>query len=100
MKIAIDLDKNYLKNPEMFDRIARRFQEAGHQAGVLTARAASEGCNVGFTPDFVFFLNEGDLSYPERAESKAAKMREEGIDIIFDDRASLFPKDVVALEIV
>ncbi len=97
---AIDIDKNYLANPGLFDRIAFRFQRAGYQAGVLTARRSSQAFDLGFRPDFVFCLDIGHLGYEARSRLKAEKMKEEGIAIIFDDRADYFPPEIVALDIV
>lgn len=100
MNVAFDLDKNYELDRTLFNRIAKRFQDAGHHVGILTARAAGEGCDVDFRPDFIIFLDCGDLSYDKRAELKAATMKEKKIDIIFDDRADYFPRSAVALNIV
>lgn len=99
MKVALDLDKTYLADP-VFNHIAERFQKAGHQVGILTSRNEKEGAPVHFTPDFLYFLNCGDLPYAERALLKTEKMRQEGIDIIFDDHAAFFPESVVALHIL
>lgn len=100
MKIAFDIDKTYEADPERFNRIAARFQVAGHQVGLLTGRNKAEGAIVSFTPDFCIFLDTGDLSYAARATLKAQTMKENGIDIIFDDRADYFPSQVVALHIL
>jgi hypothetical protein len=99
MKIAIDYDKNYEVRPRFFDRIAFRFQKAGHQVGVVTARHEEEGCPVDFKPDFVEFLDIGELNYTDRATIKTEMMGKLGIDILLDDRADLFPKDVVVLNL-
>lgn len=100
MKIAIDYDKNYDISPRYFDRIAYRFQKAGHEVGILTARHKDEGCEVDFEPDFIEFLDIGDMSYENRALIKTETMKKLKIDILFDDRADLFPKEVVVLKLV
>ena len=100
MKIAFDLDKTYFAHPKLFDDIAFKFQSAEHQVGILTGRHEKEGAEVGFQPDFVIFMDCGDLSYIDRAYLKADRMRRERIDILFDDRANLFPREVVVLKIV
>jgi hypothetical protein len=100
MRIAFDYDKNYEFYPVLFDYIACRFQSAGHEVGFLTARHKSEGLSVNFKPDFVFFLDIGDDDYRTRANKKSRKMKEEKIDFIFDDRADLFPQEIVSLNIL
>lgn len=100
MKVAIDYDKTYDANPTLFNHIATRFQTAGHQVGILTARHPDEGCPVSFVPDFIAYLDCGDKSYQERALMKANYMEENQIAVIFDDRANLFPSDKVALHII
>ena len=76
MRIAIDLDKNYELNKKVFNHIAERFQNAGHEVGILTARAKSEGCQTDFKPDFIYFLDIGELDYITRAGLKAQKMKD------------------------
>ena len=100
MRIAFDYDKNYEYAPEFFDYLAHRFQAAGHSVGFLTARHESEGLPVNFKPDFVFFLDIGNDDYVTRARKKSEKMGKERIDFIFDDRAELFPKEIVSLNIL
>lgn len=100
MKIAFDLDKTYYVNPSLFNHIADKFQSAGHEVGILTSRNESEGAEVEFSPDFVVFLDSGELPYPNRADLKANYMIDHHINIIFDDMADLFPEGIVALRIV
>lgn len=100
MKVAFDYDKNYEYNPLLFDKIAVRFQEAGHQVGMLTARHEKEGCPVSFKPDFIYFLDIGNDDYQTRALKKSELMDKENINILFDDRDYLFSKEKVVLKII
>lgn len=100
MRIAIDLDKTYEASPHFFDGIASRFKQAGHEVGILTVRHLNEGCHVTFEPDFVIFLDKGELSYAERGKHKALSMKQHQIDILFDDRANYIPSEVIALKII
>lgn len=100
MIIAIDYDKTYDANPKLFERIAERFQAAGHQVGILTARHENEGAPTDFPADFTTFLDCGDLPYDARAITKSAYMVAHNIDMIFDDRADLFPSHIVAINIL
>ena len=104
MKIAFDIDGSYTENPEMFDSLAETLQNAGHEVGFLTGRGEDRKIEteipVGFEPDFEHYLGtDPDDPVQLRTQAKADTMREEGIDMTFDDEADWFPDYVTAIKV-
>ena len=99
MKVSIDFDGTFWENVAFFGEMGRAMQTAGHQVGILTGHSAEiepedrrlllARCN--FTPDF--FLNRDETALlQEVREWKAGIIDREGINVHFDDDASVMQK--------
>ncbi len=101
MKISIDIDDTYTKDPECFERLIVLLKNAGHRVGALTGR----------TPDTIpgdnwdFKIGGYDLEkWPhgtdeERSIGKGHLMRDNQINIHFDNQADWFDDDLIVVKI-
>lgn len=102
MKISFDLDGVFLNNPDFMGTLAIYFKKWGHSVGVLSSRNEPEIKMIfgSFPWDFIIgcpdnsFMS-GDIEFNSRknAEWKAQMIRENDIDIHFDDLADFFNKN-------
>jgi len=103
MRISFDVDGTYSDYQDEFDSLALMLQQSGHEVGFLSGRSednpAGDEFELGFVPDFEYYLGlDDDLTKQEKCLEKATKMTEEDIDLHFDDQEP-FPNYVNVIHI-
>jgi len=96
MKIAVDLDDTYTKDPRRFDSIIGQLKSAGHEVGVITCRRQAQ---VAWA-DFLFCGNLAGLDIPPQIEYKTKIMKENNIALLFDDMARHYSDEVIVVDIL
>lgn len=98
MKIAFDIDETYTKDPEVFGRLIKLLQNAGHQVGALSIREAQDlpledwDFTICFDDNVKKIMQSDGVKSEEDAVRgwKSRMITEHNIDLHFDDMADYF----------
>jgi hypothetical protein len=98
MKIAIDLDATMTMYPRMFTVFAQALRSAGHIIYIVTDRV------LGTESEVMAMLDDLEIGYDfvKITSDKASYIREQGIEVLFDDTDRYFlelPAEVAVLKV-